>query len=439
NISARCLNHTWPANFTPVDPVVEFWENQILQISPGVDQPNGIVWQLALALLFCWVGCYFCVWKGVKWTGKVVYFTATFPYVVLCILLVRGVTLPGSTNGIIFYLKPEWSRLADVQVWIDAGTQIFFSYAIALGAMTALGSYNKFHNNCYKDVIIISVINSFTSLFAGFVIFSVLGFMAYEQGVSVADVAESGPGLAFIAYPKAVTQMPLAPAWAVLFFLMIVMLGLDSQFVGMEAFVTVAVDMFPKLLRKSPNREIFIALYSLVSYLIGLSMCTRGGMYVFQMFDYYSASGIALLWVCFFEAIAVAWVFGVKRYYDCLEVMLGFRINPWFMITWFVLTPLVTMSIFIFSWVDFKPLKYNKTYIYPAWAQAIGLCMAFSSMICIPVYAIYAIVTTPGTLKQRMITLTTPRLKPYQIPDHWPKARSLETSVPFINKGNGHV
>uniref|UniRef100_A0A8D0L7J3 Solute carrier family 6 member 8 n=1 Tax=Sphenodon punctatus TaxID=8508 RepID=A0A8D0L7J3_SPHPU len=145
-------NNTDPAsNCTDLagkrSPITEFWENKVLRISGDLGEPGEINWQLLLCLLTTWVIVYFCIWKGVKSTGKVVYFTALFPYVVLLLLLVHGVTLPGAVNGIIYYLKPNWSKLAEAQVWIDAGTQIFFSYAIGLGALTALGSYNRFHNN----------------------------------------------------------------------------------------------------------------------------------------------------------------------------------------------------------------------------------------------------------------------------------------------------
>ncbi|XP_031219938.1 sodium- and chloride-dependent creatine transporter 1 isoform X2 [Mastomys coucha] len=173
-------------------PVIEFWENKVLRLSTGLEVPGALNWEVTLCLLACWVLVYFCVWKGVKSTGKIVYFTATFPYVVLVVLLVRGVLLPGALDGIIYYLKPDWSKLGSPQVWIDAGTQIFFSYAIGLGALTALGSYNRFNNNCYKDAIILALINSGTSFFAGFVVFSILGFMATEQGVHISKVAESG-------------------------------------------------------------------------------------------------------------------------------------------------------------------------------------------------------------------------------------------------------
>jgi SNF family Na+-dependent transporter len=80
--------------------------------------------------------------------------------------------------------------------------------------------------------MILCTVNSLTSFFAGFVIFAVLGFMAEEQGVHVKDLALDGPGLTFIVYPKAIAQMPLAPLWSILFFLMLVTLGIDSEVCG---------------------------------------------------------------------------------------------------------------------------------------------------------------------------------------------------------------
>ncbi|KAK3700759.1 hypothetical protein QZH41_010942, partial [Actinostola sp. cb2023] len=253
----------------------EFWELKVLNISGGLDQVGSINWQLALCLLLSWIVCYFCVWKGVKSSGRAVYFTATFPYVLLTILLIRAVTLPGALAGIKYYLLPEWSKLMEGQVWLDAATQVFFSYTIGQGVMIALGSYNKFKNNCYRDCIFFACVNSGTSFYGGFVIFSVLGFMAKKQGVDVGDVAESGPGLAFIAYPAAVAEMPIAPLWSVLFFFMLILLGIDSEFVGIEGIITAVVDLFPNHLRRGYRKEIFIAVMCTLWFFIGLCMVTQ--------------------------------------------------------------------------------------------------------------------------------------------------------------------
>lgn len=69
--------------------------------------------------------------------------------------------------------------------------------------------------------------------------------------------------------------MPMAPLWSVLFFFMIILMGLDSQFVGVEGFITALVDLFPGTLRRGHRREVFIAIVSAVSFLIGLLMVTK--------------------------------------------------------------------------------------------------------------------------------------------------------------------
>ncbi|XP_064133819.1 sodium- and chloride-dependent creatine transporter 1 isoform X3 [Loxodonta africana] len=327
---------------------------------------------------------------------------------------------------------PSLLLLPPLQVWIDAGTQIFFSYAIGLGALTALGSYNRFNNNCYKDAIILALINSGTSFFAGFVVFSILGFMAAEQGVHISKVAESGPGLAFIAYPRAVTLMPVAPLWAALFFFMLLLLGLDSQFVGVEGFITGLLDLLPASYYFRFQREISVALCCALCFIIDLSMVTDGGMYVFQLFDYYSASGMTLLWQAFWECAVVAWVYGADRFMDDIACMIGYRPCPWMKWCWSFFTPLICMvmptswarraagwpgrwlmplvhqGIFIFNVVYYEPLVYNNTYVYPWWGEAMGWGFALSSMLCVPLHLLGCLLSAKGTMAERWQHLTQP-------------------------------
>ncbi|XP_008317991.1 sodium- and chloride-dependent GABA transporter 2-like isoform X2 [Cynoglossus semilaevis] len=400
------FNGTMPENAT--SPVREFWERRVLNITDSIHELGSVRWELALCLLLSWIVCYFCVWKGVKSTGKVVYFTATFPYVMMLVLLVRGLTLPGALDGIKFYLYPDASRLSDPQVWMDAGTQIFYSYALCIGCLTALGSYNKYNNNCYKDCVYLCLLNSGTSFVAGFAIFSALGFMAYEQNVHISKVAESGPGLAFIAYPRAVAMMPFPQLWAVCFFVMIILLGLDSEFVGLEALATGISDMNPSFFHVGARRELLLLAISVVSFFIGLVMVTEGGLYIFQVFDYYACSGMTLLLFAILQSVCVGWVYGADRFYDNVEDMIGYRPLPLIKHCLKYATPLVCMGTFIFSLLKHTPLKFNNTIEYPWWGSALGWWFTLSSTLMVPLWMLYKLSSTPGTLRQRISILCTP-------------------------------
>uniref|UniRef100_A0A3B4ANK0 Uncharacterized protein n=1 Tax=Periophthalmus magnuspinnatus TaxID=409849 RepID=A0A3B4ANK0_9GOBI len=386
---------------------------RVLSISGGIEQIGRIRVEILLCLIAMWIICYFCIWKGVKSTGKVVYVTATFPYVMLLILLVRGLTLPGAVEGVVFYLLPEPSRLLDPQVWMEAGSQIFFSFSIGVGSLTVLGSYNKYNNNCYRDCMWLCLLNSGTSVLAGFAVFSVLGFMAKEQGVSISEVAESGPGLAFIAYPQAIAMMPLPQLWAVCFFMMLILLGLDTQFVAMEVIMTSIIDMFPAVMRRPKRRELFLLLFCLTCFVLQLVMITEGGMYIFQMFDYYACNGACILFLCVFEALAVGWVFGAEKLFGIIKDMTGSRPSFYFKICWLFFTPGVSLVSFICSLIEYQPLTFNRWYVYPAWAYALGWVFALSSILLVPGWALYLMTTQSGTLKQvRTKTLRRTRIDP---------------------------
>nr|XP_020453650.1 sodium- and chloride-dependent GABA transporter 2-like isoform X2 [Monopterus albus]XP_020453651.1 sodium- and chloride-dependent GABA transporter 2-like isoform X2 [Monopterus albus] len=388
--------------------VIEFWERRILGLSSGIEELGNIRWELALCLLLAWILCYFCVWNGVKFTGKVVYFTAIFPYIMLVVLLVRGLTLPGAQDGIVFYLYPDPSRLTDPEVWMDAGSQIFFSSGICTGVLISLGSYNKYNNNCYRDCLFLSLLNSLTSFVAGFAIFSVLGFMAKEQGVDISVVAESGPGLAFIAYPSAVALMPLPQLWAVSFFVMIIFLGIDSEFVYQESLVTTISDMYPSFFLNKCHRKLLLLAISAGSFSVGLLMVTEGGLYIFQLFDYYACSGMTLQVFAIVESVCVGWVYGADRHYDHIKDMIGYRPWPFMKYCWKYFTPAICTCTLLFSLIRYAPLKFNNTYEYPWWGYAIGGFLTLSSTLLVPLWILYAVSVTPGTLRQRLNVLCTP-------------------------------
>lgn len=386
NTSLINLNETKPSSQV-------YWERYVLDISDGLDDLGGVKWDLALCLLLSWIIVVACLVKGIKTSGKVVYFAATFPYVILITLMITGLCQPGAINGVLYFITPSFERLRDIKVWQAAAGQMFFSLGLSMGGLIMYSSYNKFSNNVFRDAMIVSVLDTFTSIISGMVIFSVLGAMAHDLGnVDVKDVAQGGPGLAFVAYPEALTRLPVPQLWSVLFFLMLFILGLDSEFAILETFVTSVCDQAPFLRR---HKWAFTIVMGIVCFLLGLPMVTRGGQYIFEIVDRFGGS-TTLTFIGLVEVISLIYIYGYSKFSDDVYFMLNRRLGWYWKVTWTVTSPLVLLVIFIFSMVDQgEPVKYGN-YEYPPWAIGIGWTITLFVMLQIPFWAIVAIYRASG-------------------------------------------
>ncbi|XP_062271426.1 sodium- and chloride-dependent neutral and basic amino acid transporter B(0+) [Scomber scombrus] len=393
-------------------PSEQYWDHVALQRSSGLDETGPVVWHLALCLLLSSMLVAAALIRGIKSSGKVVYFTATFPYVVIVILLIRGVTLEGAKDGIEFYIgsQSNWTKLTEAEIWKDAATQTFYSLSIAWGGVMTLSSYNNFNNNMFKDSFVVTLTNAGTSVFAGFAIFSILGHMAHIYKMPVGEVVKQGFGLAFIAYPDALSKLPISPLWSILFFFMLLTVGLDSQFAGIEVIATCLIDAFPKIFKS--KRTLVTTTTCVILYLLGLPCVTRAGIYWVTLIDDFVASWVLLV-LAVLEIIGVSYIYGGNRFIKDIEMMIGtrsFRFWLWWRMCWFFITPCIIVVILIWSVITFKPKSYAEV-PYPDWGLAMGWCMVAFILLWIPVIAVYKMTRAEGSPWKRLKSLCSPSEK----------------------------
>ncbi|CAO2599678.1 Sodium-dependent neutral amino acid transporter SLC6A17 [Lemmus lemmus] len=418
-----------------------FWYREALDISNSISESGGLNWKMTLCLLVAWSIVGMAVVKGIQSSGKVMYFSSLFPYVVLACFLVRGLLLRGAIDGILHMFTPKLDKMLDPQVWREAATQVFFALGLGFGGVIAFSSYNKQDNNCHFDAALVSFINFFTSVLATLVVFAVLGFKAnimnekcvvdvlsrdlipphvnfshlttkdYSEMYNVImtvkekqfsalgldpclledelDKSVQGTGLAFIAFTEAMTHFPASPFWSVMFFLMLINLGLGSMIGTMAGITTPIIDTF-----KVP-KEIFTVGCCVFAFFVGLLFVQRSGNYFVTMFDDYSAT-LPLTVIVILENIAVAWIYGTKKFMQELTEMLGFRPYRFYFYMWKFVSPLFMAVLTTASIIQLgvSPPGYSawikeeaaERYLYfPNWAMALLITLIAVATLPIPV------------------------------------------------------
>lgn len=288
NCTLEKIEYAQAINVTVKDlksPTETYFYDTFLERSDSIEIIGVPKWDIVIALAACWLIVLLVLIKGVQILGKVSYFTATFPYVIMTILVVSGATLKEANEGVKFYLTGkdatfDFAAMFKPELLKDAAGQMFFALSSCTGALIAMSSFSPFNNNLIRDTFLVPILDIATGFYAGFAVFTVLGNMAYTKCAEIADVAKEGPELTFIVYPEGISLMEstskaLPPIFSVLFFIMMLALGFGSEFGIMETTMTTVISFFKKFIN-SRGQEIFIrVLITFVYFSCGLLMTTK--------------------------------------------------------------------------------------------------------------------------------------------------------------------
>ncbi|XP_015434075.1 PREDICTED: sodium-dependent nutrient amino acid transporter 1-like [Dufourea novaeangliae] len=354
--------------------------NEYDSIENGIGAPS---WQLTICLFLSWVTIFFVLFRGIKSTGKAAYFLAIFPYVVMIALLIRAVTLEGAVDGILFLVTPDWEKLWHPNVWYAAITQCFFSLSVCFGPILTYSSYNNFGHRVSRDVMIVTTLDTFTSLMAGCTIFGILGNLAHEMGTTdISAVVRGGTGLAFISYPEALSRFKVVPQlFAVLFFVMMYVLGIGSAVALASAVFSILCDHFPKVAHWK-----LVLLVSTVGFVVSLVYITPGGQWFVALVDYFGGTFVAII-VGVLEMITIFWIYGLSNFINDVEFMLGNRPSWYWRFCWAFVTPILMIVILVYTIFTYEPPTYDGAQ-FPGYAYGIGWTLLCLGMLPIVGFAL---------------------------------------------------
>ncbi|XP_067649940.1 sodium- and chloride-dependent glycine transporter 1-like [Haliotis asinina] len=388
------INNTMSTNITigGMTAAEEYWRFKVLDITEGLENLAGIRWPLVGCLAITMVAVLLCLIWGIRISGKIVYVTVGVPYLLNTIFLIRGCMLPGSAEGIYYYIYPNFQMLQDPKMWMEACAYAFFSMGIGMGCIITLSGHNNFRNNCFRDSIAMCLMDALTTIFVGFSVFGIIGHVAYIRGLDVKAFQSSGFNLAFIVYPEAVATLPCPQLWSALTFLMLMSLLIDTLIPSFEIVVTALADQLPGLAKR---RWLIVCSVLLSSSLVALLFMTRGGIYVLTLVDWYATFPSLALFATM-ECIAVNFCYGTQQLQQDIQTMWGKTAPRCISFCMRFVCPVLLLVIFTFSLYTYRPPQYAE-YVYPAWATVVGWMISMASIVPFPIIFVWTVYHTSGT------------------------------------------
>lgn len=268
---------------------------------------TGLQWSIVIAVAMIWLINWIITYRGIqKGIERAVKVMMPILMIVTISIVVWALRLPGAEKGIKHYVTPDFSKITDLKVWIAAYGQIFFSLSLGFGIMIAYSSYLARDANIFKNSLIVGFSNSSYEVFAGFGVFSILGYMATEQGLEISEVVSNGIGLAFVAYPKAISLLPHGQVFGVMFFFLLAVAGISSSISIIEAFTSAVQDKF------NFSRGKIVTTVCIVGFAGSFLFTTNVGLFWLDIVDHF-LNQYGLIVVGIIEALVVGWLYRTDR------------------------------------------------------------------------------------------------------------------------------
>jgi len=325
---------------------------------------------IVVSLFVIWAGMYFCIFRGVKWIGKISLWVVPLPLFMLLILVVRGLTLEGAIRGLEYYLEPDWLALKDVTVWRRAFGQVFFSMTVAFGVMITYASFLHRKSDINNNALVVGITNTAVSFVAGIAVFTTMGALAFQQNIPVQDVlgGSEGVGLAFVAFPTALSYLPATQFFSIVFFIALVLLGISSAFSITESVLASVCD------KSGWARNGVLISMSVTGFAIGIVFTTKGGLNWLGTIDSFVNGTWGILLVGLVECLVIGWLYDVNILRRHANARSDWQIGIWW--EWLIrfVIPVILGGLFLWSlYDDIKFLIKSESGVF--WPNIVGFCI----------------------------------------------------------------
>ncbi|STQ75151.1 sodium-dependent transporter [Grimontia hollisae] len=304
----------------------------------GENSPSNLgSWQLhiAIPMAIAWAITFAAVFTGIKGgierANKVL---MPVLFIMIILLIARVSSLPGAVEGLNYLFTPDFSKLTDTKVWSAAYGQIFFTLSVGFAIMLAYSSYLPKKSDVTNNAFMTVLINCGFSILAGVLIFSILGYMAQEQGKALTDVVSGGVGLAFITLPQAINLLPVPYLLGPLLFLALVVAGLSSHISIIEAVTSAIID------KLNISRKVAASTVCGIGFVVSMAFATNGGLLLLDLVDYF-INNVALLASCLIELVILGWLIKVSDIRDHVNNVSEFSVGAWLEVCVRFISPLM--------------------------------------------------------------------------------------------------